>query len=203
MCWFFCFCFFLSPGGHNFRCLSFPGIYVCSFTGHSFLPWGSKADPPMAGDALFKMLHVLLQSSFTVLWVSTPKRFRGTGASRGSDPTVEVRSPLYDPTCHYEGRTACIKPPWRSKFFLRFPQSSSKAGLPAQLPTCLQFCLPSQDPRLAERVQLSAAPDREVGSESAMAGCCLKVDVERQSWCLLASELGLGGKLLLGQGMPE
>lgn len=97
----------------------------------------------------------------------------------------------------------CIKPPWRSKFFLRFPQSSSKAGLLAQLPTCLQFCLPSQDPRLAERVQLSAAPDREVGRESAMAGCCLKVDVERQSWCLLASELGLGGKLLLGQGMPE
>lgn len=54
MCFVFFGFFFSSPGGHNFRCLSFPGIYICSFTGHSFLPWGSKAALPMAGDALLK-----------------------------------------------------------------------------------------------------------------------------------------------------
>lgn len=134
MCWFFCFCFFLSPGGHNFRCLSFPGIYVCSFTGHSFLPWGSKADPPMAGDALFKMLHVLLQSSFTVQWVSTPKRFRGTGASRGSDPTVEVRSPLYDPTCHYEGRTGVHQASLEIKILSQISSKFLKSRAPCPAP---------------------------------------------------------------------
>lgn len=141
---------FLSPVGYNFRSVStFIVYYSCSLH-RSWLSALRKQKCPSPASC------VLPQSSCTVLrWVSTSDSSRGTEVVLGTDTTVDVKSPSYDPTCGYlwkKGRCASdlLWEPYQ------------KQGHSAQLPKWLKLCLPPQDPRLAEQFSCWLAQNMKV-----------------------------------------